>query len=540
MQRALGSTAARRLGGVFGVMVAVTGCGVDVDSKVYQCQSDSDCGESAICNPCNVCVAPSSPEATTCGDADTSEPDTTVADSAESDANPGDATGQDAVDTSGLADVPSDADEGDAGPDTVIADTSSGDIGVDTMVDGCTSDAECSSLDDGCVVGRCNLTSNECFADFSDEPCEDGLSCTSGDQCVDGSCQPGPVNAGNCIIDGECVAEGEQDPTGECRACIPTLSDNSYSARPNGTTLCNADDNGCTVDDTCMDGSCVAGDPPLCTGSTECTFEVCSNTGPSSYECVPTTVPGQCIIDTVCYGPGATHPTNPCLSCSPTESSTDWTPRPSGDICDTDVPDCFLPAVCNATANCDPPELKPVGSLCGSSVETLCDLPDTCNSAGVCVPNYEPNSKECLTSSSVCWQNAKCDGAGQCGELTLSGSGTVCGPPAGECFEARLCDSTGSCAASAQKANNSDCGSSSNTQCTNPDKCTNGVCMPNHKPNGESCGSSTSSPETCDLPDMCVNGICDSNPSPAGTPCAITPIERCCTSTGSCVQSACF
>lgn len=50
-------------------------------------------------------------------------------------------------------------------------------------------------------------------------------------------------------------------------------------------TPCNADDDGCTVGDHCVAGSCVPGPREDCGGSSMCGGQVCVSTGPDSFVC---------------------------------------------------------------------------------------------------------------------------------------------------------------------------------------------------------------------------------------------------------------
>lgn len=50
-------------------------------------------------------------------------------------------------------------------------------------------------------------------------------------------------------------------------------------------TACDADGDGCTVDDRCMGGSCVPGPREECGGALACGSEMCVSTGPNSFRC---------------------------------------------------------------------------------------------------------------------------------------------------------------------------------------------------------------------------------------------------------------
>ena len=58
--------------------------------------------------------------------------------------------------------------------------------------------ADCSDLDDACVVGRCDPDSGGCLAEPRPDgtPCDDGFYCTSDDVCMDGVCTAEPRSCG--------------------------------------------------------------------------------------------------------------------------------------------------------------------------------------------------------------------------------------------------------------------------------------------------------------------------------------------------------
>jgi len=71
---------------------------------------------------------------------------------------------------------------------------------------------------------------------------------------------------------------------------------------------------------------------------------------------------------------------DPCVPCSTSDDCID------GDECTTDV--CANPGGCQ-NAPADP------GTPCGDSSDTDCDNPDTCDEAGVCMDNHEPDETSC-------------------------------------------------------------------------------------------------------------------------------------------------
>ncbi len=69
---------------------------------------------------------------------------------------------------------------------------------------------------------------------------------------------------------------------------------------PREGALCNADSDGCTVEDTCAAGACVAGAEPDCSAlDDDCNAGVCLSTGNDDYTCTkdPTPLEGQACDD---------------------------------------------------------------------------------------------------------------------------------------------------------------------------------------------------------------------------------------------------
>ncbi len=79
------------------------------------------------------------------------------------------------------------------------------------------------------------------------------------------------------------------------------------------------------------------------------------------------------------------------------------------------------------------------GSACGSSSTSVCDNPDTCDGAGVCQDNYEPDTTSCRPVAGLCDIEDFCDGVGACDADALVAGGTVCRAVAGVCDAAEAC-----------------------------------------------------------------------------------------------------
>jgi len=283
---------------------------------------------------------------------------------------------------------------------------------------GCNNDTLCASLSNPCATGRCNTGTGECYADpLTGQACDDGNPCTQSDACdASGGCAgqsytcssslscqtltcdggggcSSQILAGFCIINNACVSDGTVNPGNPCQLCDPDVSTNGWSNRPNGIT-CNADNSGCTVDDACQEGVCVAGGAPNCGDGISCTNDACQSTGNNAYTCTHSVQSGSCLIGGDCYNNGAVNPLNACKRCTPSASQTSWANTPNG-------------------------------VACGSQSNTACDNPNTCNGSGTCVNNYESSGTSC-GAATECKAASTCNASGSCTGGANQPNGTVC------------------------------------------------------------------------------------------------------------------
>ncbi len=144
-------------------------------------------------------------------------------------------------------------------------------------VDACTAGDRCLSgacipageldCDDGngCTVDRCDVGIG-CVHELKD--CDDGLDCTYDGCLVDYGCAHVPAE-GFVVVDGECLAEGENDP-GPCRE----ERDGVIVDLPDGTPC--EDSSLCTLDTHCREGVCGGGRPLQCPDGDPVTTDTCS------------------------------------------------------------------------------------------------------------------------------------------------------------------------------------------------------------------------------------------------------------------------
>ena len=97
-----------------------------------------------------------------------------------------------------------------------------------------------------------------CVNDAAEGPCTDGNACTTGDQCVNGSCTSGAVI--NCDDEEQCTTEYCDAESG----CVIT---------PNNVPC--DDGNPCTESDTCAEGICTGQGGLECDDGNPCTTDSC-------------------------------------------------------------------------------------------------------------------------------------------------------------------------------------------------------------------------------------------------------------------------
>ncbi|MFH1531431.1 MAG: hypothetical protein ABIK09_11950 [Pseudomonadota bacterium] len=197
----------------------------------------------------------------------------------------------------------------------------------DPMIDAACDDGDLCTYDDTCTEGACTGTDLECtdddpctldlcapevgcsFQPLTGNPCDDGDECTTGDHCQGGECAGNPVSCN----DGNPCTQDTCNPTGGCQTspadgapcndgdactdmdqCVQGMCMGQASACNDGNpcTLdsCDAqggcihteppglpcdDDDACTTNDKCYQGSCVGGPALECDDGTECTADSC-------------------------------------------------------------------------------------------------------------------------------------------------------------------------------------------------------------------------------------------------------------------------
>jgi len=168
--------------------------------------------------------------------------------------------------------------------------------------------------------------------------------------------------------------------------------------------------------------------------------------------------------------------------------------------------DCNDGQVCNGVENChpifhtcNPGTNAPGGTACGSSANTDCTNPDTCDGNGTCSPNHADNLTPCGNPADTdCSNPDSCNGSGTCLPRNEP-NGTACTPDSNQCTDdtcqAGVCthpnDNTNTC--------------SDGLFCTNPDACSSGVCSGPAR----DCGQQFCKESTDQCVDCLINAHCD-------------------------------
>ncbi|MEM1347344.1 MAG: PKD domain-containing protein, partial [Myxococcota bacterium] len=157
---------------------------------------------------------------------------------------------------------------------------------------------DCSGLTNDCNTGTCDDAADSCVA----SPLADGTACTSDNiACTDDVCRAGAcqneLQAGNCLIDGGCFADGVDNPMNQCEACVAASAPSAFTPKAAGVAC---DDGAfCTDADTCDGvGACDPGPARDCSGLDDaCNTGTCDDTADA---CVASPLPDT----TVCLSAG--------------------------------------------------------------------------------------------------------------------------------------------------------------------------------------------------------------------------------------------
>lgn len=271
--------------------------------------------------------------------------------------------------------------------DTPVAETCDG---KDNDCDGETDENTCDDKQ-ACTLDSCNPTSG-CKHTNKSGPCDaDGTVCTEGDACADGKCAAG--NLLNCDDKNPCTKDSCDAKLG-CQYA-PTQAP------------CNADDNDCTVGDTCNKGKCEAGTSKACDPGKPCVTGSCSVvTGKCKYDVTnglscndgnPCTKNDKC-KDETCKGVALDcDDSNPCtndacdgkIGCKNTATTAKC--DADGDACTEDDACAAGKCVAGKKTDCDDSEActadscdTKTGKCINTQLKVSCDDGDACTTSDAC------------------------------------------------------------------------------------------------------------------------------------------------------------
>ena len=358
---------------------------------------------------------------------------------------------------------------------------------VDVTVDRTFAIPPGSACDDGQFCTENHICGPNSVCTGTPKSCDDGLDCTT-EMCDEANDRCNTSSTSGCVINKTCFANGANNPSNTCQACVPGTSISGWTNKSIGTS-CN-DNKYCTVDDACdAAGSCV-GSARSCDDSLGCTLDGCDD---AAGKCTNLLTIG-CAISGACWLPGANNPDNACQSCVPTASPNSWTNKTAGIPC-SDGLFCTVDDQCDGAGNC-------TSSARDCSDGKACTL-DACNEA----------QQRCTSSLS-----GGCMIAGQC-----VGAGVP--NPFNFCQE---CNPALSTMSFSNKSDGTSC--NDNLYCTAVDACSGGVCLGAARDCTDALGCTT---EFCDeVNDRCgillqtgcvIDGMC----VPAGADNPANPCQSC-------------
>jgi hypothetical protein len=362
--------------------------------------------------------------------------------------------------------------------------------------------------------GSCAVGEPDCCP--NDVACDDGNACNGVETCDRPGSAMGTCVAGTPVVCGESSAQCTR------LVCNPASGACEPTPVADGTPC--DDENRCTRDDECDDGTCRGTPAVFCAGDQCNTAGLCI---PLTGECADIPKPGAdcddgnpCTEHDVCSGTGTCGgtpktcpPPDQCHgagSCNATSGVCEYPEKPDGSTC-SDGNACTVGDACTDGV-CTPGSPDPCddGDACttdacdavtGCSHTPIpgcqpCDGPSDCNDGDPCTDDLctagrcenPPSSGATCDDRNACTQTDVCQ-AGTC----VGSNPVVCAAP-DQCHDAGTCNpATGACVYP-DKPNDTPC--SDGAFCTVGDTCQNGQCVPG-------------APRDCSAADQCNTGVCD-------------------------------
>ncbi len=296
-------------------------------------------------------------------------------------------------------------DDGAAGDGTAgLADAVTGD---GTTADGATGDGTTGDGGDAADGGGSCDSDKACASQVTVTTCHVAA-------CIQGECALVAVDAGSaCTVTDLALKPCQQTTCDTKGACVVGTKADSAP--------CDADGSGCTQNDLCQDGSCVAGAAVVCpAGDSPCASPICVSDSPTTYACSPVFKGSgapcddgkHCTVGDACDGSGAclgkpnpcTNAGGPCTDgwCDLSKDACASKPKLKGAACATTP--CKKGGTCDAAAACVGESNKcDDGNACTTD---FCEEPSgTCKST--------PHTGAC-EDGDPCTTADTCDGKGVC------------------------------------------------------------------------------------------------------------------------------
>ncbi len=401
---------------------------------------------------------------------------------------------------------------------------------------------DCSGLDDQCNDGTCNILNGRCekAPKTNGTSCDDGLFCSSGDICVNGSCSG---QTATCDSYPDCqnicneTADSCNEPVGtpcddEGEVCTSDVCDGSGTCTHVPNTVACDDGVFCNGTDTCSGGTCSvhAGDPcPGADNDSDCSetcdenADACSANDSDGAACDdgdPCTENDQCGSG-VCAGTpkDCSAAGDQCNDgvCNATTGACEPAPVSDGTSCDdtlfcTGNADTCQAGVCTGSGSpCDGPDADAnCQESCNEATDT-CDANDpegaSCDDGLFCTTVSQCQSGTCVGAGDPCAGGDQCNN--DCNETT-----DTCAETGTPCTDNLFCNGTDTC-------NAGSCTTHSGDPCPGPDG--DGNCAESCNEAADNClladtnGSACDDGFFCNGNDTCSAGSCTTH---AGDPCA--------------------
>jgi len=313
----------------------------------------------------------------------------------------------------------------------------------------------------------CNGVDDNCGGGTDEGSCSDNLACTT-DQCQGGSQCTHTLNAGQCLINGACWAQGAYNPLSSCEVCDAGRSTLTWSQAANTCVIggqCYPNgavnpQNACQVCNANQSASSWTTQTNTCQIGGQCYLANDVNPTNTCEICVPTTSTvawtqafNTCNIQGQCFAAGAKKAGEPCFVCDPGRSATGWSAATNGTACD-DGNACSSTSACNGAGVCVGDTSCNDGIACTQDTCTVSGCDNTQVAAGYCriggtcwttgSANPQNGCQICSAASKTAWSgqptSVGCSDGQYCTiDDHCNGSGGCVGGSSRNCADAYAC-----------------------------------------------------------------------------------------------------